>query len=381
MAHWAVPLAGHWRARLGVGLGSSLGAYGANRVWKAALDVYPDLSRTFRVPKPFPSQCGVVQHKFSRQSNAAEVAQWEYRVAAALQEDPASVIIVDDVGRLKDAAAFEHFGRLLCGVGGNTVPEFRTGDGDAQKVSASQALFVLTSDLELDGSDTQVSCEVDAWDGMLDAVRRQSARFWVERQLHAPDWWDEIPLVPFRELCADELSMVVQRYLVRMKELATQEVEADLQRRSSWAVGAQRRLQWTGTVKSGPGSYAALDAYVADAIAASKLGHADGGRQGAWVIVDFHRTIMKPAMQALTSKHAATQPESGASREVADGADGHAIAEPRALVTTGGHHKETTWYNYTTLTYTSEICLDVIARDEPGALPRVVFSLMRQKCI
>ena len=77
---------------------------------------------------------------------------------------------------------------------------------------------------------------------------------------------------------------------------------------------------------------------------------------------------------ALTSKHAATQPESGASREVADGADGHAIAEPRALVTTGGHHKETTWYNYTTLTYTSEICLDVIARDEPGALPRVVFN-------
>ena len=79
---------------------------------------------------------------------ASAVRAWEYRVAAELLRDPASVIVVDDIGRLKDAAAFDHLGRLLCGIGGNSVPEFRTGPGDAALVAASDALFVLTSDLE-----------------------------------------------------------------------------------------------------------------------------------------------------------------------------------------------------------------------------------------
>ena len=41
---------------------------------------------------------------------------------------------------------------------------------------------------------------------MLDAVRDQSERFWSDRQLHTPDWWERLPLIPFRELCAEELS-------------------------------------------------------------------------------------------------------------------------------------------------------------------------------
>ena len=60
----------------------------------------------------------------------------------------------------------------------------------------------------LDPSESQISCEIDAWEAMLDGVRRQSARFWSERALPVPDWWEQIPLVPFRELCADELSQV-----------------------------------------------------------------------------------------------------------------------------------------------------------------------------
>jgi hypothetical protein len=43
---------------------------------------------------------------------------------------------------------------------------------------------------------------------MLDAVRDQSERFWSDRQFHAPDWWERLPLIPFRELCAEELSQV-----------------------------------------------------------------------------------------------------------------------------------------------------------------------------
>lgn len=191
---------------VGGGLGSSVGAYSARRAWQAALAVSPVLSSTFRTPKPFPSQCGVLQHKFARGSTREEVAQWEYQVARELLREPASVIVVDDVGRLRDADAFEHFGRLLCGAGGNSVPEFRSGPGDAPLVAASEALFVLTSDLELDPSETAIACEVDQWEGMLDAVRVQSARFWSERGLHMPDWWQQIPLVPFRELCADELT-------------------------------------------------------------------------------------------------------------------------------------------------------------------------------
>ena len=41
---------------------------------------------------------------------------------------------------------------------------------------------------------------------MLEAVSRQSRAFWEERKLRTPDWWGQLPLVPFRELCAEELS-------------------------------------------------------------------------------------------------------------------------------------------------------------------------------
>jgi len=55
-------------------------------------------------------------------------------VAAELQRDPGAVIVVDDVARLSDASAFEHFGRLLCGGGGNSIPEFRTGRDNEVRV-------------------------------------------------------------------------------------------------------------------------------------------------------------------------------------------------------------------------------------------------------
>ena len=69
---------------------------------------------------------------------------------------------------------------------------------------------------------------------------------------------------------------------------------------------------------------------------------------------------MKPALQALTAAH-----ESGGINE---------------LISDGGHRKEVTWFNYTTLTYTSELCLVVGARDGVGAMPRVRFEVMRYKC-
>ena len=140
-----------------MGMGCAAGAVGGNALLTAAQST---LGSSFRAPKPFPSQCGVLQHKFSRSSGADEVRVWEYRVAQMLLRDPAAVIVVDDIGRLKDAEAFEHFGKLLCGAGGNSIPEFRTGPGDAMLVPASQALFVLTSDLELDAAENQISCEV-----------------------------------------------------------------------------------------------------------------------------------------------------------------------------------------------------------------------------
>lgn len=340
---------------LSAGVGSSVGAYGARRAWEVALELSPSLSSTFRTPRPFPSQCGVLQHKFARGSTRAEVEQWEFRVGRELLREPASIIVVDDVGRLRDTDAFDHFGRLLCGVGGNAIPEFRTGPGDAPRVAAAEALFVLTSDLEIEAGETSMSCEVDQWEPMLDAVRAQSARFWTERGLHMPDWWQQIPLVPFRELCAEELSQVTRRYLHRQAEVATRQVLADLQRRSSWAVGAQRVLRWTGTVKHGPVSLGVLDAYVSDSVASSKL---VGGRQGGWVVADFHRVVMKPALQALIAANG--------------GLD--------ALVSSGGLRRETTWLNYTTLTYTSELCLEVAARGDSGAMPRVRFEVMRHMC-
>lgn len=344
---------------VGLGLGSAAGTLGAQKAWQTALKYSDTLRSGFRAPRPFPSQCGVLQHKFSRGSSAAEVRQWEYRVAQELRRDPASVIVVDDIGRLRDAEAFEHFGRLLCGVGGNSIPEFRAGpEADAPLVPAGEALFVLTSDLELDESEVSVSCETDAWEPMLDAVRGQSSRFWQERQLPTPDWWEQIALVPFRELCADELAEVTRKYLGRQAELASRQVEASLQRSSSWVLGAQRVHRWTGTVKHGPHTLSVLDGYVADTVANAKL---VGGRHGGWVVADFHRAVMKPALQALSAASA----EHGAS----------------ALLAAGSHRVETTWLNYTTLTHSMSLCVEIIARDDaPGGMPRVQFSPMRHLC-
>lgn len=102
-------------------------------------------------------------------------------------------------------------------MGGNSIGEFRTGPGGAEAaaelVAASQAMFVLTSDLELDPTDSMMGCDEEAdreraWESMLDKVKHQSTRFWGERQLAEPDWWQQLPLVPFRELCPDELTQV-----------------------------------------------------------------------------------------------------------------------------------------------------------------------------
>ena len=189
---------------------------------------------------------------------------------------------------------------------------------------------------------------------MLDGVREQSERFWGARKLHVPYWWERLPLVPFRELCADELSQATHKYLQRQCEMATRQVEAELERRSSWALGAQRVLSWTGTVRHGSSSLNVLDAYVAEKVAENKL---VGGRQGAWVISDLHQLVMRPAMQTLTASN-----EHG----------GH-------LITEGGHHKSTSWANYTTITYTTELCLEVV-RSAEGGLPQIRFSHMRHMC-
>lgn len=152
-------------------------------------------------------------------------------------------------------------------------------------------------------------------------------------------------------------AQVTRRYLFRQAEIAARQIEADMRRRSTWVLGAQRVLRWTGTVKHGPSTVSALDAYVANAVASSKL---SGGRQGGWVVADFHRAVMLPALQALTSAHQS----SGIN----------------ALLSSGVYRRETTWYNHTTMTYTSELCLDVSTRDVPAALPTVRFEVMRFKC-
>ena len=44
---------------------------------------------------------------------------------------------------------------------------------------------------------------------MATLVARQSRAFWEERKLRTPDWWGQLPLIPFRELCAEELSQAI----------------------------------------------------------------------------------------------------------------------------------------------------------------------------
>lgn len=183
---------------------------------------------------------------------------------------------------------------------------------------------------------------------------------------------------------APRVTQVAQRYLVRQCELAGKHVEAELERRSSWVVGAQRVLRWTGTVKHGPRSLSVLDAFVADTVATSKF---SGGRLGGWVIADIHRQAVRPAMQVLTATATAAprlgagadESSAAAQGESAEGSDSASGAP--ALLAAGGHRRETTWLNYTTLTYTSELCLEIVPRDDaPGGMPRVRFSLMRHMC-
>ena len=236
---------------VGASVGCTAGAYGATAIIDAAQHAITPLQSAFRAPRSFPAQCGVRQHHFGRNSGLAEVEAWEYSVAAELLRDPAAVLVLDDVGRLNDAAAFDHLGRLLCGVGGNSVPEFRTGPTRPELVPASHALFVLTSDLELDASDGAIGCELGtSFEEMLDRVSAQSARFWSERALAPPDWWGRFPIVPFRELCPDELSAAVHKYVNRQCDLARRRVEADLERRRSWAIGAAQEYRWVGEARA-----------------------------------------------------------------------------------------------------------------------------------
>ena len=136
--------------------------------------------------------------------------------------------------------------------------------------------------------------------------------------------------------------------------MATKHVEADLERRSSWAIGSQRVLRWMGNVRYGPSSLNVLDAYISEKVAENKL---VGGRQGAWIISDVHQMVMRPAIQALT----------------APSEDGETI------VIGGGHHAITSWLNYTTISYTAEVCLEV-SHGLEGGLPRVQFSRMLHMC-
>ena len=127
---------------------------------------------------------------------------------------------------------------------------------------------------------------------------RQSRTFWSERKLHTPDWWGQLPLVPFRELCADELSGAVAKYLRRQCGAAAEKLAAHLQRKRELSPVASVEYRWSGRVRHGPESLAALDTYVSVAVANNRL---VGGRQGAWLIADFHASSVRPAMQALVT--------------------------------------------------------------------------------
>jgi len=310
----------------------------------------------FRAPELYPRQCGVRLHKFARGAQLAEVEEWEFRVAEELQRDPGAVIVVDDVARLSDATAFEHFGRLLCGSGGNAIPEFRTGQAEAERVAASEALFVLTSDLELEPSEPQLGCEVRSFETMLEAVSRQSRAFWEERKLRTPDWWGQLPIVPFRELCPDELSQVTAKYLLRECDAASARVRAHLQRKRSRTGAWSLEYRWSGAVRHGPDALGALDAYVAEAVASSRSA---GGQQGAWLLANFHHNTMRPAMQTLT-----VATESG--REL--------LAEDPRWV-----RREVSMWNSTTITYTAELCIEIVP-DAGGGTPRVRFVRMEHMC-
>jgi hypothetical protein len=112
--------------------------------------------------------------------------------------------------------------------------------------------------------------------------------------------------------------------------------------------------KWIGSVKHGPASLAILEEYAAETAARNSL---DGGRQGAWVIQDFHQSVMKPAFSKLmlADEHGGT------------------------LLSRGGHKRRASLMNTTTLTYTAEVCLRV-TRADAGSVPMVRFERMRHWC-
>uniref|UniRef100_A0A7S4BQ56 Uncharacterized protein n=2 Tax=Chrysotila carterae TaxID=13221 RepID=A0A7S4BQ56_CHRCT len=188
---------------------------------------------------------------------------------------------------------------------------------------------------------------------MLSGVRSQSEVFWTERRLVAPDWWQQLPIVPFRELCDDEMSEVARKYLTRQCVEASRRVHAHMARRRSWAINGAQVHRWIGTVQFGPRSLRVLDAYATETAARNAL---VGGQQGAWIISDFHLNSMRPAMQQLTAP------------------DAHGDS----LVTAGGHHRETSTFNTSTLTYTAELCLEITQQE--GVVPSAKFTRMQQVC-
>lgn len=179
-------------ATLGCAAGAAVAASAVDRAQEVLPSVLPAWHRSFRASAPFPGQCGVRLHKFSRGSGLSEVEAFEHAVAHQLLRDPAAVIVLDDVGRLADAAAFDRLGKLLCGVGGSAVPEFRTSATEPELVPASRALFILTSDLEVGAADGggSMGCEAGSFEQMLGAVREQSRTFWASRKQLTPDWWE-----------------------------------------------------------------------------------------------------------------------------------------------------------------------------------------------
>jgi hypothetical protein len=321
-----------------------------------AAQVFPSL-KYFQSTTPFPSQCGVLQHKFSRGSDLAEVEAFEFNAAQELLRDPKAVFVLDDIGRLSDGAAYEHLGRLLCGVGGNAVPEFRTQKDNPTLIPASRALFILTSDLvlgESGGGGGECGVESGSFEQMLSAVRTQSSQFWAARKQLTPDWWDNLPIVPFRELCADEVIRAVGKYLDRQCESAGKRLDSEMARRTVYSLTGSVVHKWIGSVKHGHASLSILEEYAAETAARNSL---DGGRQGAWVIQDFHHSVMKPALSRLmlADEHGGT------------------------LLSRAGHRRSTSILNTTTLTYTTEVCLQ-ITRADAGLVPTVQFERMTNWC-
>ena len=149
------------------------------------------------------------------------------------------------------------------------------------------------------------------------------------------------------------------KYLRRQCGAAAEKLAAHLQRKRELSPVASVEYRWSGRVRHGPESLAALDTYVSVAVANNRL---VGGRQGAWLIADFHASSVRPAMQALVT----------------------ADAEGNTLLSGGVVRRERDWLssgglNATTLTYTADLCLEVTP-DPDGGTPRVGFSRMSYMC-